>query len=145
VDHVWSVLCRLSIIDGQRNNVSLIEVMERLSFKGDFEIEQNKIYGVPFPVELVTLWSRSDPDIPEASQARVLMISPKGQVLNEENGHTYSIDLTEYQRFRAIGRFEGLPFVGNGVYKFLIQSFDEEHEQWINETSIPLEIVMEIP
>jgi hypothetical protein len=143
VEHIWSVLCRLSIVDQQRNNVSLIEIMERLLFRGEeVEIPEDQVAGLPYPVELVSLWSRSDPDTPEVSRARVLVYSPEGQSLNTE-GHEYSVDLTQYQRFRAMGRFDVLPFVGNGFYRFVVQKFDEDSHSWVDVASIPLEIVRE--
>jgi hypothetical protein len=143
VEHIWSVVCRLSIVDQQRNNVSLIEIMERLQFRGEeVEIPEDQVAGLPYPVELVTLWSRSELNTPEVSRARVLVVSPEGKSLNEE-GQEYPVDLTQYQRFRAMGRFDVLPFVGNGLYRFVVQKFDEDNDSWVNVASIPLEIVRE--
>ena len=142
MEHIWSVLCRLSIVDQKRNNVSLIEVMEQLSFVGETEVESEHTPALTFPVELVTLWSRSDLKTPEASRARVLMLSPEGEFLNPE-GVEYEVDLTEFQRFRAMGKFEALPYVGDGIYRFVVQSLDAEREQWRDVASIPLEIVRE--
>jgi hypothetical protein len=143
VEHIWSVLCRLSIVDLERNNVSLIEIMERLLFRGEVvEIPEDQIAGLPYPVELVTLWSRSEPNTSEVSRARVLIFSPEGKSLNEA-GQEYPVDLTQYQRFRAMGRFDVLPFVGNGFYRFVVQKFDEDNDRWIDVASIPLEIVRE--
>lgn len=139
MEHIWSVLCRLSIVDQQRNNVSLIDVMEQLSFVGEVEEEEHPL-ALPFPIELVTLWSRTDLKTPEVSQARVLILSPKGEFLDPK-GAEYDIDLTEYQRFRAMGKFGTLPYVGDGIYRFVVQNFDEKSEQWRDVASIPLEIV----
>jgi hypothetical protein len=140
VEHIWSVLCRLSIVDQQRNNVSLIEAVDSVSFKGELEVRDQQPVVFPFPVELVTLWLRSDPDVPETGQARASFISPEGQLLNPGTDE-YTVRLEQFQRFRAMVKFEALPFTSNGTYWFKVQKLDKENEQWIDVSSVPLEIV----
>jgi hypothetical protein len=41
-------------------------------------------------------------------------------------------------------QFPGLPFVGNGVYRFVVQGLDEYTEDWREFASVPLELVKEV-
>lgn len=142
MDHIWTVACRLSITDIQRNTISLIEIVEAVSFTGKFENSHDQPVGLPFPIELVSSWSRSQRDTPEVSRARILIYSPEGVALNLEEGHEYSVDLSQYQRIRVMGGFDMLPFAGNGTYTFVVQQFNESNEQWESVATIPLELVM---
>jgi hypothetical protein len=138
------VLCRLSIVDRQRNNVSLIEVLEQITFEGKDDPGAGML-GLAFPLEIVSFWQRSAPDEGELFRVRLLIVSPAGEPLNMDDDQLqYDVDLTQYQRFRMIATIPGLPFVGNGLYRFIVQIYDESSEQWEDVASLPLEVVMKI-
>lgn len=144
MEHVWTVLCRLSVIDDRRKNVSLIEALEKVSFSvTESELEVHPTGAFPFQAELVSYWIRSDLDAPERARVRILVVSPERKTLNPE-GFEYRVDLTEDSRFRSMAHFGTLPYTGDGIYRFEVQYFDEDQEQWLSAASIPLEIVMEI-
>jgi len=144
VEHVWTVLCRFSVVDQQRNNISLIEIIEQLSAVGKVESDA-EIQGLPFPVELVSLWTRTDLAIPEEGRARVRILSPEQEVLNQDESHEYPIDLTQFHRFRAMGKFDVLPYVGNGVYYFIVEYWNEQDDSWLKVASVPLYITLQSP
>lgn len=130
--------------DTESNNISLIEVLDRVDFKvkadfGPIPTEEQRV--IPVPAEFVTMWSRDDPEQQEQGLARLLIISPSGEIL-----HTieFEPDLTEHQRHRQRGIFRGLPFVENGIYQYVVQVFDEAKREWGEVASVPLEIIGEI-
>jgi hypothetical protein len=131
-------------VDSRRNNVSLIETLERISFPGPpVELPEEQVAGLPFPVELVSFWTRSNLDVPETGHARIQILSPEGIALIPDEAPKYVVNLEQHQRFRLMAQITVLPFVGNGIYRFVVQYFDEKADQWQTVASVPLEIVME--
>jgi hypothetical protein len=72
----------------------------------------------PFSMELITLWTREQPDAAECGAARFRVLDPNGNELNVTN---YDLDLTENLRRRIISKLGGLPVRGTGIYKFVIE------------------------
>jgi hypothetical protein len=133
VEHAWSVLCQRSLFDQNTNNVSLIDVIERVQFNAPQELDY-----MPFRFDLVSLWSRTDLEKPEKSNGRLEIIYAKnGEIL-----HTleYTIDLTETPRARGQATLRKLPFVGNGLYKFVVSIWEDETQTWQRVASVPLEV-----
>lgn len=133
MEHVWTVICRESIVDSRSNNISLVHILEQINFSAP---QDELVEGLSYQLDIVSLWVRSDFDTPEEAESRVLFVSPQ----NEELARTEStIDLTEYKRLRAFGRFLGIPFRGDGVYKFVVEI--QTHDKlWKSVATIPLEI-----
>ncbi len=139
--HIWSVLCQLTVVDARRNTVSLIETIERLTFSAmEIAPGEDRTLVFPLPIELASLWIRSDLDMPEENIIRVQIAAPSGEILNIEQ--EFTVDLNEFQRYRALFTFNFLPYVGNGFYHFVVQWLDDD-EEWQDAASIPLEVVME--
>lgn len=141
--HIWSVLCRQSIIDSRGNNISLIEVAEKISFKGPPEFPSGEKIALPLSMELVTLWTRNDPEVPETGRARLLIFSPSSELLNE-GGFEYEVNLQgDYLRSRSMAQLEALPFVESGIYWYIVENYDEQNQEWREEASVPLELVLD--
>src|SRR3989344_355971 len=93
VDHikgVWGVLCSMSSVDQQRNNISLFNVIEQFNLPVAFFEQQKKLKKTlvfPLPFEIVVCWRRvlnigiSDEEI--ASDIKIKTIDPGGGVLQE--------------------------------------------------------------
>jgi hypothetical protein len=127
--HQWSILCRRSIIDREDNTISIIEALEGVTTYGppikkeelgiDI-IEKSEFAARPTPlgVQLVTLWIRSNVEKPEVDFGRVLVKSPDGKTLiNQE----YEINLNKATRTRTKMQFLALPFAGIGAYSYITQ------------------------
>lgn len=143
MEHAWSILCQFTITDGQRNNVSLIEVIEQFRFSmqplsGVGEIIENLI---PLQVEFVSLWYRTNGEKPELGNVRLDFLSPEGEVLEEIK---YVVDLTQHQRSRFTGKIEGLPYKGNGQYMFTMHIEKGQKESMVV-AQVPLMIHRDNP
>ncbi len=148
MEHVWTVICRISLTNQETNNLSLIETLERVAFHSSAEhpepAENARVSFVP-PVYLVSMWWRSDLGQPEQGRARTRVISPRNDELPGSELKEYSVDLQIHSKLRVIGTIEALPFWGDGVYRFQIEFYDEATEKWVRVARIPLEIVLEVP
>jgi uncharacterized protein VirK/YbjX len=131
MEHIWSVLCLHAIEDKHRNNLSLIETLEQITFHTD----KVDVEGFQVDLYLVSMWWRSNVGQPEEGRARLLINSPDAEVLSEAN---FNIVLTEQSRFKHIIKMHGMPYKGDGIYRFVVQLYNKG--RWKSVTTIPLEI-----
>jgi hypothetical protein len=143
IDHVWTVFCTRSVIDKDTNNVSLFEVIEKISAAGKVTKEREKkgaMPAIPLNAQLVTLWARQDPSVPESGRARIIFESPSQKVLFQ---FEYEIDLSSFARTRSRGSIATLPVPESGWYKFRVQLLTKS-DTWQEVACIPLEVEVEL-
>jgi len=141
-EHVWSIFCRKGSIDKDTNELTLFEVRESLTFSGllDNEILDDKPLYLPIELVLISLWIRSDIDKPENFTFRSKFLLPNKTEMQvmEENG-----DLSNTKFQRIICKFPSIPFVGDGLYRILIEQkvLKNKKEKWIRVANIPIELL----
>ena len=133
ISHIWSVLCENSILDQDTKLISMINVLEELTIPDD-PAPDKVLQAV---VSLVTLWARSDINVPSQGFARYAFTSPSGKVLESLE---QSVDLTKYERLRSRGRFAGLKLPEIGQYFFNIEFRENEQTEWIRVAAVPLKV-----
>ena len=122
------------------NNISLFEVIEKISGVALVNEGAESIQLVPIQLELVSLWSRTDLDEPTRGEARMTLLAPDGTQISPPV--LYSVDLTEYARSRQITRVNGIPVRGAGKYTF--QTEIRTNEDWELVSRIPLEVAIQV-
>jgi hypothetical protein len=137
INHIWTVLCSRSIIDSETNNITLFEVLEQLTLAGPPLARE---IAIPLHFEVVSLWSRARDDQPSRGRARLLLITPSGTVVKNQE---YDIDLSVYSRSRTRVRVIGLPVPEAGHHQFCVQLRVEEETEWRDVAKIPLQIVLQ--
>ena len=142
IQHLWTVPCRVTITDQQSNNISLIEVLEELTVPPPNSRIPLTVAFSPLMIDLVTLWSRGNPDEPEFGNARSSLVSPAGETMIEQ---VVELDLRERRRFRTIGRFLGLPLQQAGTYAWRVEKRQGENATWEEVARVPLEVHVESP
>ena len=132
IEHVWSVLCKMSAIDPQTKNISLYDVVEvvRVAWRGMTTI-------VLTPMEIVSLWTRDATNAPERGEARIFLAAPSG---SESLYQVEGIDLRQYRRIRVRYKISALQIEGPGVYNFNVEFRRHEHDSWRPTAKIPVEI-----
>jgi hypothetical protein len=133
ITHVWSVLCQNSIIDQDSNLVSLINSIEELTLPD--EPAPNKVY--PITVSLVTLWIRSDINIPISGFGRSVFTSPNGEELQSLE---QELDLKNYERLRTRSYFSGLKLSEAGQYYFNVEYRDNVKQEWRKVAALPVKV-----
>lgn len=132
IEHIWSVLCRHSVIDTESRNITLFEVIEQIGINTDAELPAI----VPLQCQIVSLWKRSQEDKPLSADARLVIRTPKGEeIISNE---IYKVDLSDAPRHRSRLNLTDLPVDGEGSLYFLIQLWQEE--DWQTVARIPLQI-----
>ena len=135
IDHIWTVVCSRAVVDRFSNNVSMQHVIEQ------FTIPQgappNALMVLPF--EVISLWARSDFDIPACGKARLTLLSPSGKTIRENQ---WSIDMSgQYRRYRTRCEFPGLPANEPGRYVFRVELQIEGGIDWHQVAAVPVQVV----
>lgn len=138
IDHVWTVVCSQAIIDRDSNNVSLQSVIEQITIA-----DAPKPDGIiPLSLQVMTLWARSDFDVPSQGQARLSLLLPSGELAKE---FETVLDLSEARRLRTGLRMEGFPASESGRYTLRVEFRNEGEELWRFGAAVPIEVLFEPP
>lgn len=133
IEHVWTVISSGVIVDHDTNNISIFNILEEISVPED----AIKSEAIGVLVEIVTLWVRSDLSKPEKGTSRIRLLAPNEEVLQTAESE---IDLDKYERLRSRGLFQGLPYKGEGVYRFALDLKLSNKSGWKQVASIPLKV-----
>jgi len=136
IDHVWTLICTRAIIDRDTNNLSAFNIIEQIQIRG----EPTPDGVVPIGLEVVSLWMRSDFNVPCRGRWRLSFLSPSGIQIKTVDGE---LDLSKYERVRARRFFMGLPMSEPGRYRFVLELQNEGKEDWQQVASIPLKVVFQ--
>jgi len=143
---VWGLLCSLSSVDQERNNISLFNVIDQVSLPSGFFIEQknqNKPLSIPLEHEVVILWKRtlgiefSDEQLSLAWKLKV--IDPIGKVIYE---NFISLILKKgAKRLRSRVKMNGFIATIPGQYVYRIELVQSEKEDFTRVFEIPVDVL----
>ena len=141
IKHIWSVLCRESVIDQDDNNISIHGVIEELSIslvpvKGAGELPEK--LNIPMNYEIVSLWQKSKEVEIAKAEIEYLFIDPENKELLK-NTQTIEIPKTS-RRFRSRMKIVGMPLSKEGDYKFQIKMKEEGTDAFHFVAELPLEV-----
>lgn len=141
ITHIWSVLCRESVIDSESNNMSLFNVFEQLQIRISAPAPQNQSINVPLQYELVSMLHKDNKRLAEKVEIEVSIINPDGEVvLTQPKEITFPAGLT---RMRSRMRISGLKIDTEGEYIFRVRLKHENKKDYISEAEIPLEVTLQ--
>lgn len=133
--HVWSLLCSRSVVDGQTNLLSIFDVVEEVQAAVVTPAGTPAPESVPINFNLVSLWERSIPEVPEENETcQVRIISPTGKELGRTE-QVFSM-IGPHSRSRVTIAIRGLPAKENGRYE--VQVFERSGARWKKVAAIPL-------
>lgn len=142
MDHVWTVFCSRSLVDADTKQLSLIDTIEKVTVTAlpGKQIPANS--AVELSCSLVSLWTRSDFDVPESGLCRVRLFGPDGQEIEPAEPMLYDADLTDKRRLRTQVRLQGLPLGIPGRYVFQTETFVEPG--WVEVARTPYELEIQL-
>ena len=142
VKHVWSALCQKSVVDATTNNISLIDIFERLEISPPKNVLKDKVAKVLVPVnfELVNLWSRANKKDEAVISTRVTFNGPSRKEMRHfEKELIIPLGKT---RMREIIKIQGLPVKESGIYTFVVSVKQSGQDNFTSVAEIPLEVVV---
>lgn len=141
IKHIWSVLCRESVIDQDNNNISIHGVIEELSISlapvnGTGKLPEK--LNIPMNYEIVSLWQKSKEVDLARTEIEYLFIDSENKELLR-NTQTMEIPKTS-RRFRSRMKIVGMPISKEGDYKFQIKMKEEGTDTLHLVAELPLEV-----
>jgi hypothetical protein len=138
--HIWSVLCRQSVIDTDTNNITIQNVLEQLDIdavvKGS-EVNLPTNINIPIDYELVSLWYKKDRSSEEPVDIKLSVINPRGTEVYCMDQHAIAPKGTGRLRTRA--KITGMVVTDSGDYTFRLQ-FKNQKGDYVPVAEIPLEV-----
>src|SRR3989344_7491217 len=113
INCVWGLVCSLSSLDQQRNNLSLFNVIDQINLPSEVyeQAKKGQPVGVQIPIEVVMLWRRAiDTKIDDRALAfdtQVELIDPNGKSL---------IKILTKVQFSSFNRINRIRLQGNGIF-----------------------------
>lgn len=141
IKHIWSVLCKESVINKDDNNISIHGVLEQLSVSLSPIKKTGKLpekFGIPMNYEIVSMWQRSkDVESAKADIEYVFMDSDNKELFKS----TQMIEIPKTsRRFRSRMKITGMPLTKEGDYTFKVKIKEEESDTFRLVAELPLEV-----
>ena len=139
--HIWSVLCKKTIIDTDTNNISLIDVFEQLQAKVNLPQNKNIKLSIPLEYEVVNFWYKENSNKKEEVDVEITLIDPNNKSLKSFI-NTITIPDNK-KRVRTRLKITGLPITISGIYRFIIKTKEKNTKNYKQVAELPIEIKIE--
>jgi len=147
VEHIWSLVCKNSSIDNETNNITLFNLIERITMNAPKqEIDKIKngeakgiLLGMDF--EVVSRFKKLDKSKTTAFDFRLRFLAPSGKLLPVQAEQ--KIAFTEgIQNMRVRNRFSTMPIIEAGEYTISVEAKDVGESDYQEVAKVPLEIMI---
>lgn len=145
-EHVWTVICQTAIVDRRSERVSIINAANQLTVNTVTQADLDRAladgkagFVIPVEFDLVTSWCRSDPNVPERPNARVVLVEPQGGAIMEA---PLDIDMEDFPAATTVRHITEFPFSGVGRYWYAIElqvGGSKEEPEWRQLARHPME------
>ena len=145
IKHIWSVLCRESVINQDDNVVSLHGVLEQLTLgiqpKPDGSIPSR--INVPITYEIVSFWIKDHADNKEVkADIEIKLVDPAGAQLMKTAQQMILTATTK--RFRSRMKISGIGINRSGDYHFQVWKKETGEKSFHLISELPLEVQITI-
>ncbi|MEX2514774.1 MAG: hypothetical protein WD335_01435 [Candidatus Paceibacterota bacterium] len=144
IQFVWGLLCKLSSIDQEKNNISLFNVIDQLNLpKKVFSNESEDQESVSINHELVMVFRRVLPlhvsNQKIQADCKITLIDPKGEELQEVVIPLVFKEKSRRSRMRI--RTNGILISSPGSYVYKIEVRNPDADNFHKMGEIPLEVL----
>lgn len=146
VKHIWSVLCKESVINQDDNLISIHSALEEFTI--NIAPANSKTTTVPeklnIPVnyEIVSFWVKENPKETVKVQIEYSLVDPKG---NNQFSKVQDLEIPEnIKRHRSRMKIMGLPITQSGDYTFVVKKKEAENKKFEIMAELPLEVKLQI-
>lgn len=147
IKHIWSVLCKESVINQDDNLISIHGALEELSVSlTPINAKSDKLprkLSVPINYEIVSLWFKENKkEESTAAQVEYSLVSPEGRELIK---NTRDMEIpVNIKRFRSRMKISGLPLTIEGYYFFRVKIKETGDRSFKLTAQLPLEVKIKI-
>lgn len=147
IKHIWSVLCKESVINQDDNVISLIGILEDLNTTltpNDPKIPRPEKITIPFNFEVVSYWTRTSVE-DDILHIKTVIIGPDGEEISSVlNDSTFPNNV---QRLRTRLKAQGLTLTKSGDYliKISFKLNKEANYKLVAELPLKVKITIAVP
>lgn len=145
LQHIWSVLCRESVISQDDNVISLHGVIEQFQVKlipPKSNLKRPDKFALPFNYEIVSYWFKPDTSVDSRGEIEYILQCPKGEELFKT---VQQLEIpSNIKRFRSRMKIAGITVKESGDYQFLIRFKESGEKEFKLVSAIPLEVNIQI-
>lgn len=148
IKHIWSVLCKESIINQDDNLITLNSVLEELNIElgsvdqaKEFKLPEK--FSLPINTEIVSLWLK-DETVEKQIEGEIeyILVDPNGNKIGlSKTPFLFPLDK---KRFRTRLKIHGLGFTVPGRYLFKISYKEKDTKHFVSIIEIPLDVTIKI-
>ena len=132
IEHMWSILCTKTLIDSEKNNISIIEIIEELSVENF-----TKPGIIQIDYEIMSLWYRDKTKKKESVEYKINLVTPSGT--GKGGPDVKCVFESGIQRNRPRVVFEAFPLEELGIYKFQILE-KKSNDKFLEVAFIPITV-----
>lgn len=147
IKHIWTVVCRGSVINQDDNNISLLNILEQLeiTLSPIKKLEKRpEVFNTPFSFDVVSFWVKEDNNETKIN-VRVELLDPHGKILaTSENVGVFPQNI---RRLRTRLKVNGLPVTDNGRYYINVRMKEntEKNYKVYSENPIDINLIITSP
>lgn len=139
INHIWTVICKESIINQDDNVISLLGVLEELTIsipkmKNNVEKLPDKI-NIPLTYEVVSYWIREGTKA-QQFDIKMTIISPDGEELSKSENPAIFPENTS--RLRSRLKIQG--FLIKNAGKYFLNVFFKDKDKFKHASRLPIEV-----
>jgi hypothetical protein len=142
--HIWSILCRRSVIDADTNSLSLIDSIEGidigLSKEGakKYEKKNETNFVAPISFEIVSFWTDDDSSTERKENLNLEWHGPNDKKLHE---FSYNFIMPKKSsRIRTRIKTNGMPISMPGKYMLKIKLKDQKTKKYKEVSQLPVDV-----
>lgn len=139
VKHIWSVLCKESVVNQENNALSLMNIFEGLQVEVKEDAPKDLQINIPIQYEIVTLLKKDKKDTQEKVTLKVSLIDPNGILLTEPITIPIELKKGMLNHRHRLKNF-GIKITVPGEYKFIVEMKSKQGEDYKIASLIPLEV-----
>lgn len=134
--HLWSILCKQAIINNETNLISLIDVLEEITFSDPKGLPDPKTkHVILLDFEIVSYWMRENNEID--IDLHIELLDPNKNVVSSSDNKIL-IDHPENRRVRT--RIKGNTFTFTVLGQYLLKINIRENDKLKEVAEIPIDI-----
>lgn len=139
IKHIWSILCKESIINQDDNVISLNGILEQLdsTLTPISEGKAPEKIALPLSYEIVSFWTKKVDQEVNLS-IKITLVDPKGKQLEEISNN--ALFPKESKRLRTRFKIQGFPVSENGIYLFRVSLKVEKEKEFTVVSEVPIEV-----
>jgi hypothetical protein len=133
--HLWTIICQQAIINNETKTISLMDVLEEITFKPAVGSDKAKMI-FPFKFEIVNYWLRES-EKERSVEFLLETIDPSGEKIVDKQ---YKMDFPSdgKERMRSLIKSDAFIFTVEGQYLFRVKLKEERDYRSVAE--IPVEV-----